>query len=126
MEILNSPQDFLYNLKATTSSEAKRLWKQSIKEKWNHKCAYCGNSSEELTIDHIVPQTFGGNDHITNVVCCCLKCNRSKAHENWEQWFLRQKFFTEDRYSDILNWQRQLVKSDLNLYKYKPRKNKVL
>lgn len=126
MEILNSPQDFLYNLKATSSSEAKRLWKQSIKEKWNHQCAYCSKSELELTIDHIIPQSLGGNDHITNVVCCCLNCNRDKAHENWEQWFFRQKFFTEERYNAILNWQRQLLKSELNLYKYKPRRNKVL
>lgn len=126
MDVLNSPQDFLYNLKATTSSEARRLWKQSIKEKWNHKCAYCGTRNEDLTLDHIVPQSLGGNDHITNIVCCCLKCNRSKAHENWEQWFFRQKFFTEERYTDIISWQRQLLKKDLNLYTYKPRKNKVL
>lgn len=126
MDILNSPQDFLYNLKATTSSEAKRLWKQSIKEKWNYKCAYCGTCSEELTLDHIVPQTLGGNDHITNVVSCCLNCNRSKSHENFQQWYFKQKFFTEDRYNAILNWQKQLLKKDLNLFKYKPRKNKVL
>lgn len=126
MDLLNSPQDFLYNLKATSSSEARRLWKQSIKEKWCNRCAYCGNHVQDLTIDHIIPQSLGGNDHITNVVSCCLSCNRSKSHENWEKWFFRQKFFTEEKYHAILSWQRQLLKNDLNLYKYKPRKNKVL
>ena len=126
MEILNSPQDFLYHLHTCSPNEAKKMWRNSIKEKWNHQCAYCGTKTEDLSIDHIVPQMKGGNDHITNVLCCCTKCNRSKGHEQWEQWFRKQKFFTEERYSAIISWQRQLLTTDLKLFKYKPRKNKVL
>ena len=102
------------------------MWRNSIKEKWNNQCAYCGTKTEELSIDHIVPQSHGGNDHITNVLCACVKCNRSKGHEQWEQWFSRQKFFTEERRSAIISWQRQLLTQNLNLQKYKPRRNKVL
>ena len=58
MELLHSPQQYLYNLHTTSSSEAKRLWRQQIREKWNNKCAYCG-SEEKLTIDHIIPQAKG-------------------------------------------------------------------
>lgn len=126
MEILNSPQDFLYNLHTCSPNEAKKMWRNSIKDKWNHQCAYCGTKTEELSIDHIVPRCQGGNDHITNVLCCCVKCNRSKAHEQWEQWFTKQKFFTVERYNAIISWQRQLLTQNLNLYKYKPRRNKVL
>ncbi len=125
MEILNSPQDFLFHMHTCSPTEAKKMWRNSIKEKWNNKCAYCGSKTEELSIDHIIPQMKGGNDHITNVVCCCVKCNQSKGHEQWEQWFTRQKFFTEERYNAIINWQRQLLTQELNLYRYKPRKNKV-
>lgn len=125
MEILNSPQDFLFHMHTCSPTEAKKMWRNSIKEKWNHSCAYCGSTSEELSIDHVVPQMKGGNDHITNVVCCCVKCNRSKGHEHWEHWFSRQKFFTEERYNAILDWQRQLLKQESNLYRYKPRKNIV-
>lgn len=125
MEILNSPQDFLYNLHTCSPNEAKKMWRNSIKEKWNHQCAYCGSKTEDLSIDHIVPQMKGGNDHITNVVCACTKCNQSKGHEQWEQWFSRQKFFTEERKNAIIRWQRQLLTTDLKLYRYKPRRNKV-
>ena len=125
MEILNSPQDFLYHLHTCSPNEDKRLWRTSIKEKWNHKCAYCGTKSKPLSLDHIVPQCKGGNDHITNVLCACTSCNHSKGHEPWEQWFKRQKFFTKERYDAIIRWQRQLLTTDLNLVKYKPRRNKV-
>jgi len=50
MELHNSPEGYLFNLQVSSSGEARRLWRKSIKEKWNHKCAYCG-SEEELTID---------------------------------------------------------------------------
>lgn len=123
--LLNSPQDFLYNLHTCSPTEAKKMWKDSIKEKWKHKCAYCGENSEELSLDHIIPQMKGGNDHITNVLCACVKCNRSKGHEDWEYWFKQQKFFTESRYDAIIRWQRQMLQKDIALFKYKPRRNKV-
>lgn len=125
MEILNSPQDFLYNLHTCSPNEAKRLWRNSIKERWNNRCAYCGSKSKQLSLDHIVPQCNGGNDHITNIVCCCVTCNRDKGHEQWEQWYSRQKFFTKERYDAIIKWQKQLLTTDLNLVRYKPRRNKV-
>ena len=78
--VLNSPPATLFNLKTCSPSEARRMWKDSIKEKWKHKCAYCGEKSDELSLDHIVPQAKGGNDHITNVCCACVKCNRDKSH----------------------------------------------
>jgi hypothetical protein len=65
---LQSPQDYLFNLQTTSSSEAKRLWRKQIKESWNHKCAYC-DSEENLTLDHIIPQCKGGLDITRNVVC---------------------------------------------------------
>jgi CRISPR/Cas system Type II protein with McrA/HNH and RuvC-like nuclease domain len=120
MELYQGPEDYLYNLETSSSSEARRLWKNSIKEKWNYKCAYC-ESEKEITLDHIIPQSRGGTDHITNVVCCCLSCNRSKAHENWETWFLMQEFFTENRLENIIKWRTQLSKQELKVYR--PRKN---
>ena len=123
--LLNSPQDFLYNLHTCSPTEARKMWKDSIKEKWKHKCAYCGENSEELSLDHIIPQMKGGNDHITNVLCACVKCNRAKGHEDWEHWFKQQKFFTESRYDAIIQWQRQMLSKDTILHRYKPRRNKV-
>ena len=52
---LQSPEEYLFNLYATSQSEAKLLWRKQIKESWDHKCAYCG-SEEDLTLDHVIPQ----------------------------------------------------------------------
>jgi len=120
MELFYSPREYLFNLKTTSSSEAKRLWRKQIREKWNNQCAYCG-SEEDLTIDHIVPQSKGGIDATCNVVCCCKSCNQNKGHESWEDWYFNQDFFTHDRYDQICDWMKPEKPS--NLYSYRPRRN---
>ena len=55
MEIFSTPNQYLFNLKTTSSQEAKRLWRRKIKERWDYECAYCG-SEKNLTMDHIVPR----------------------------------------------------------------------
>jgi hypothetical protein len=121
MPLYSTSEELLYNLEATTSSEARRKWRQSIKEKWNHQCAYCG-SKESLTLDHIVPRTKGGSDRVTNVLCCCKKCNHSKGHQKWYDWYLQQPFFTTERLSAIIEWQKQI--NDNEYYVYCPRGTK--
>ena len=51
--LLPTPDHYLHNLIAMTSSEAKRLWRRSIKEYFDKTCAYCGETYElnELTLD---------------------------------------------------------------------------
>lgn len=119
---LNTPRDYMFNLCVTNSGEAKRMWRKSIKEKWNHQCAYCG-SEEKLTIDHVIPQVKGGTDFITNVVCCCQSCNLSKAHMEWQEWYSQQIFYSEEKKDKILEW-TQSVKNH-KTYKYSSRKNIV-
>lgn len=119
MPLYKNPEELLFNLEATNSSEAKRLWRKSIKEHWNQKCAYCG-SDENLTLDHIIPRSKGGSNKITNVICACKECNNDKGHEHWSDWYLRQDFFTTERLSDIINWQKQITENDLMVYR--PRK----
>jgi hypothetical protein len=121
MQLYNSSEDYLYNLETSSPSEAKKLWKKSIKEKWGHKCAYC-KSEEKLTIDHIIPQSKGGKDLLFNMVCACAKCNFSKSQENWEIWYKKQNFFTEQRMCDIVNWMKENEQKK-HLYRYKIRRN---
>jgi hypothetical protein len=122
MDLLHSPSEYLFNLRTTSSSEAKRLWRKEIKEKWENQCAYCG-SKENLTIDHIIPQSKGGTDFTKNVVCCCHSCNQSKGHEHWKLWYVQQDFYSEDKFDKIEEW----MKPDppVNLFSYRPRRNKV-
>jgi len=120
MQLYNSLEDYLYNLETSSPQEAKRLWRKSIREKWEHKCAYCG-SEENLTLDHVIPQAKGGTDHLTNVVCACESCNRSKAHTDFYEWYPKQEFYTEERFNQIEEWRTQMVKQELKVYR--PRKN---
>ena len=106
--LLPSPDHYLYNLIAMTSSEAKRLWRRSIKEHFNCTCVYCGESYElhELTLDHVYPRCHGGND-IRNVVPACVKCNQDKGSTtNYIRWMRDRYGFNPDReqrISDFIN-----------------------
>lgn len=115
-----TPDEYLYDLQTCRSSEAKREWRKMIKSKWGNRCAYCG-STENLTIDHVIPRSKGGIDSATNVVCCCFDCNQNKGYTPWEEWYEKQEFFTQERKNDILKWIN--VENKTNLYRYKPRKN---
>lgn len=46
-----------------------------------YRCMYCGLilSCSELTRDHIVPTSRGGEDRWENVVAACKRCNHQKA-----------------------------------------------
>lgn len=43
------------------------------------KCAYCGNNSRKLTIDHIIPKSRGGKTSFENCVSSCKLCNNKKG-----------------------------------------------
>jgi hypothetical protein len=122
MPLYATSDELLYNLEAITSSEAKRKWRQSIKEHWDYECAYCGET-ENLTLDHITPRSKGGSDRVTNVLCACKECNTSKGHQMWSDWYLNQDFFATERLSKIVEWQKKIV--DNELYVYRPRRNNL-
>ena len=115
---LHSPNDYLFNLHTTSKSEAKRLWRQNIKDAWNNECAYCG-SDENITLDHILPQCKGGLDIKTNVVACCHSCNQAKGHTPWEDWYYNQDLFSQDNYDKIRNWMKPEL--PMNFYQYPSR-----
>jgi 5-methylcytosine-specific restriction endonuclease McrA len=50
-------------------------------------CLYCGNSFAEyqLTRDHVVPLSRGGDDRWSNVVSACRSCNTRKGGRTPEQ-----------------------------------------
>jgi hypothetical protein len=96
------------------------MWRQSIKDQWEHKCAYC-ESQENITLDHIIPQCKGGLDIKTNVVACCHSCNQSKGHDHWKLWYVQQDFYSEDKFNKIEEWMKPEAPEDL--YSYRPRKN---
>jgi 5-methylcytosine-specific restriction endonuclease McrA len=51
------------------------------------RCAYCGNkfSSEDLSIDHIVPRSRGGQTTWLNCTTSCTPCNMRKGSRTLEE-----------------------------------------
>src|SRR5205085_5173467 len=43
-------------------------------------CQYCGKRSRELTLDHIIPRSRGGQSTWENLVACCRHCNGKKGN----------------------------------------------
>ena len=58
-----------------------KLNRRNIYARDNSRCQYCGKKfpTSELTLDHIVPRSRGGDTSWTNMVCCCVKCNVRKG-----------------------------------------------
>jgi 5-methylcytosine-specific restriction endonuclease McrA len=54
-------------------------------------CQYCGAQpgSEELTLDHVIPRSQGGESRWENCVLACLACNTRKADRTPEQASMR-------------------------------------
>ncbi len=60
------------------------LNRKNIMKRDHHTCQYCGKNSRPMTIDHVIPKSFGGKDTWENLVCACLKCNSKKGNRTPE------------------------------------------
>jgi len=60
------------------------LSRKNIVRRDNHKCQYCG-STVNLTVDHIIPKSRGGEDTWENLVAACVKCNNKKGFRTPEE-----------------------------------------
>lgn len=59
-----------------------KFTRQTLFERDNYRCQYCGNSFEEdqLNMDHVIPRDKGGRTSWENIVTSCIKCNSRKAN----------------------------------------------
>lgn len=57
------------------------IFRRKIFEKYNGRCAYCGNqiTIDNMTIDHFDPKSKGGSLSIHNCLPSCKRCNEIKA-----------------------------------------------
>jgi 5-methylcytosine-specific restriction endonuclease McrA len=60
---------------------------------WKNKCSrgicyYCEKSlpPNELTMDHIIPVSKGGQSLKNNIVTSCKECNNKKNHQMTYEW----------------------------------------
>jgi len=57
-----------------------KLSRQSLMERDNYTCQYCGKQSRNLTVDHFIPRERGGGHRWDNLVACCIDCNNRKGN----------------------------------------------
>ncbi|MEP6872623.1 MAG: HNH endonuclease [Anaerolineaceae bacterium] len=56
-----------------------RLTRREIFTRDGWACVYCGRSTRELTLDHVMPRHRGGPHTWENLVAACKTCNHQKA-----------------------------------------------
>ena len=69
------------------------------------KCMYCGKSlanakRDNIHLDHLICQSFGGSNDPHNLIMSCHKCNTSRGNENWKAFAYGKKGATRR----IRNW----------------------
>jgi len=64
-----------------------RLTRRNIYARDRNHCQYCGKrfSTTELTLDHVVPRSRGGQMRWGNIVCSCVQCNVRKGGRTPEE-----------------------------------------
>jgi len=63
-------------------------------QKYGSRCWYCGvhlGLSHKATIDHFMPQKYGGSDDIDNLRLACRPCNARKSCSDIETFRLRER-----------------------------------
>ena len=67
--------------KVVSKGKVKRISNESILERDDHQCQYCGKSLtlKTMTRDHVFPKHKGGRAKDDNVVAACLDCNQKKG-----------------------------------------------
>lgn len=58
-----------------------RFNRRNIFARDGNRCQYCGKRfpTSELSLDHVMPRSRGGETTWQNIVCCCVKCNVRKG-----------------------------------------------
>ena len=64
-----------------------RFNRKNVFARDSHTCQYCGQEkpTSQLSLDHVVPRSHGGQTTWENIVCCCLRCNSRKGGRTPQQ-----------------------------------------
>src|SRR3954470_12370213 len=62
--------------------EASGMKRMRIYMRDKFRCQYCGDkkAASELTLDHILPRSRGGDNSPVNIVTACVACNNRKGN----------------------------------------------
>lgn len=75
----------------------------SIIEDFNHQCAYCGEDTE-LTREHFIALSRGGEYTHNNIIPACKSCNSSKMDKDFFQWYPTKDYYSKERKEFILEY----------------------
>ncbi len=117
--MFNCERDPLTLLVELTPKLAKRRYRQSIYEAWDHCCGYCKKPATSL--DHIIPKFSSGSSYRNNLIPACRSCNANKASLKMEDWYKEQTFFDEIKLEKIKKWTSEDVSDLLEYTKYSNR-----
>ncbi len=63
-----------------------KFHKKQVLIRDKYTCLYCGcQKKNDLTIDHIIPSSRGGNTSYLNCVAACFQCNQRKGDKTPEE-----------------------------------------
>ncbi len=68
-------------------SSGVKLNRRNLFARDQNRCQYCGKryATNELSLDHVVPRSQGGENTWDNIVCACIHCNVRKGGRTPEQ-----------------------------------------
>lgn len=91
--LLPTPEHYIYNLITMNSAASKKMWRKALKEHFDCTCVYCGQTYDlsNLTLDHVIPRSAGGETITSNIVPACQKCNQKKASRQYLE-FMHSEF----------------------------------
>lgn len=81
-------------LKLYNASDWETISYEIMVEKYGKVCWYCGKNlrNKDITVDHLYPQSFGGQTFPENIATSCKHCNGEKSN------------LTEKQYRDLLKY----------------------
>lgn len=107
----NNPEIIRYNRVVTEQRRRKKAkelkrtftaseWK-NCKSFFNNSCAYCGRKMNNLTQDHFIPLSKGGDYTKYNIVPSCRNCNSKKHDKDFYEWYPNDSNYSIERLKEI-------------------------
>ena len=99
-----------------TAKQRNEVW-----EYFANKCAYCGHEMSPKDrighLDHVIPTSEGGTNHISNFVLSCPQCNGDDKREtDWVQ------FLSKQASSEVFERRKQRIQAWLDRAKENQRR----
>jgi 5-methylcytosine-specific restriction endonuclease McrA len=72
------------------------------------ECIYCGAQEEPdghaFHLEHLIPRSQNGADHISNLVISCRTCNSKKGNRPVIDFFLTEESFTDENFNTLVSY----------------------